>query len=32
MKIAFQPFVSIMVPRYKEGEVIEKRIIRDNPL
>ncbi|NQE44603.1 hypothetical protein C5S31_01100 [ANME-1 cluster archaeon GoMg2] len=29
---AFQPFVSIIVPRYNEGKVIEKRIIRDNHL
>ncbi|NQE44643.1 hypothetical protein C5S31_01300 [ANME-1 cluster archaeon GoMg2] len=29
---AFQPFVSIIVPRYNEGKVIEKRIIRDSHL
>jgi len=29
---AFQPFVSIMVPRYNEGKVIEKSIKRDNHL
>jgi cellulose synthase/poly-beta-1,6-N-acetylglucosamine synthase-like glycosyltransferase len=29
---AYQPFVSIVVPRYNEEKVIEKRIIRDSHL
>ena len=32
IKNAFQPFVSIMVPRYNEWKVIEKSIIRYNHL
>lgn len=29
---SFQPFVSIVVPRYNKEKVIEKRILRDNHL